>query len=152
MQFCWRKNPRKRPSFNEITEFLLPSANQSFREVSYHLNKPLPLKKQHSMRRLLYGLKPINRLLVNDIKQYDMNDMKTIEEEQYCQMNPQIQRKNNYLTKEFKEQEMIQILKNWNEFNEMKLKNLDQIKDNLIIKEKPVTDDQNEVKQVLIQC
>lgn len=146
MQFCWRKNPRSRPSFNEITEYLLPLANQSFREVCYYLNRKPFVTKEQPLKKLFYSMIPANRLLANDSKQSDIDDFG----QQYCQMKPQIQRKSTQMiAKEFSEQE-IEILNKLNEINAKTFS--DDIKNSKIIdvKENEVTSDT--VKAKLIDC
>ncbi|XP_054158933.1 insulin-like peptide receptor isoform X2 [Oppia nitens] len=74
MQFCFKKHPKARPSFSEITEYLLPNANQSFREVCYFLTRAAAAaaatasnKSHEPFKRFLYSLIPANRLMLNDL-------------------------------------------------------------------------------------
>ncbi|CAG2170716.1 unnamed protein product, partial [Oppiella nova] len=169
MQFCWRKHPKARPSFNEITEFLLPTANQSFREVCYYLNNSrksvISTRTASRMKKSWYAWLPTNRLILSDLKLTpDFVDDPT----QYCPMSPVLNEDQNSggteLTaadEELKEQQ-IKIL---NKINEQKtidregvIKGLDKkcvdiIDDNLKpqINENEVND-YEEGKQKLIVC
>ena len=143
MQFCWRKNPRTRSSFNEITEYLLPSANQSFREVCYYLNRKPFVKKEQSLKNIWYSLIPNTNLLLNDVKQMD-NDS---DNSQYCQMEPQIQRRVNLSTNEYTEKE-VEILNKFN-LNEMNVNYIKEINNCLNISDKQT---EASIQRKLIEC
>lgn len=110
MQFCWRKYPKSRPSFMEISEYLLPSANQSFRENCYYLKRKPLVKRHESMKKFLYSFIPTNRLLLNDIKpspEYIVD-----EDIQYCPMKATVDQR----TDELNEEE-VKLLNRLNQIN-----------------------------------